>query len=53
MLCTNISSAALRMAGRAIRRVIVRNVRDGEQPEASAASSSEESIEVNDAVPIR
>src|SRR3954452_24680014 len=53
MVCTNMSSAPDRIAGRAMRSVIVRNVRSGEQPEASAASSRDESIEVNDAVPMR
>ena len=33
--------------------MIVRNVRNGDDPEASAASSSDESIEVNAATPIR
>jgi hypothetical protein len=51
--CTNISSAAERMAGRAMRNVMARNVRSGDEPDASAASPSDESTDVNAAVPIR
>src|SRR5215475_2862690 len=47
------SSDADRIAGRASRSVMARNVRNGDEPDASAASSSDESSDVNAAVLIR
>jgi hypothetical protein len=49
----NISSAADSTAGRISRSVTVRNTRTGRAPELRAASSREESIDVNAATPIR